>query len=475
MRPLPAGLALLLLSAGAVLPLAAATVSPPPGYRAPVIAKVQIVFSMVAHHHYLSSRIGQYGGSAGHTRYAVPHLVYEPVVTVANPGSGVLDLAGEDAPRVRVWDPPVGFRFKRNSTYLRSQFSDGEFHGLPRFQVATENNPNARKSFILQLGDMSASGVPARRLTLEAGRSLGFAPWVESHWNWEMETAVGFVPYAFYDWKASDAFTWRDPRAAVAEFGVMGFFCTPGWETRAGFQTDHLGYSSSGSGWISLLLTETVSVESRALRMVNSTDVPDFQIDLLRGNSADGSLSTIQELKISLADLVQPSTAVPTDPTAAATFTVGDILQTPADMTPGGKSPFAVLTLIAKPASLRDGSLQQLGTIGDAQRFYDLRFDPIDSFDDVATIGNLTPVPDVVTILRSHRGEDSFSIAFATPAGAGSWKAVGGSTPGSMTDDLSSRTTFTQDATESHLRTAHIDISGLGPVYFVRLEEITTP
>jgi hypothetical protein len=209
--------------------------------------------------------------------------------------------------------------------------------------------------------------------------------------------------------------------------------------------------------------------------MVTDAAASDFQIDLLRGNSVDGALSTIQELKISLNDLTQPATNQASDPTASATFKVGDILQTPADFTAGGKHPFAVLTLIAKPAALRDGSLRQVGTIPDAQRFYDLRFDPIDSFDDVAAIRNLTPVPQAPTILSSHRSGDLFTLSFAAPAGSSTWKAVGGADPAALEDDLSSRATFTPDPTEPHLYQVDIDTTGLGSRYFVRLEEIPPP
>jgi hypothetical protein len=219
---------LLIFGAGLPLTLAAGTVAPPEGYQAPAVSKVQIVFSMVAHHHYLASRINQFGGPSGHTKYAVPHLVYEPLVTVSNPGAGSMDLTGEDAPRVRIWDPPVGFRFKRGSTYLRTGFSAGEFHGLARFQIASEYNANARKSFIVQLGGRNGAGIPERRLTLAAGGSLTFAPWVESNWNWAVETAGGFVPYAFFDWNDSKVFTWKDPRAACPASGPWAFSARPG-------------------------------------------------------------------------------------------------------------------------------------------------------------------------------------------------------------------------------------------------------
>ena len=460
-----------------ILPSAAATVAPPEGYVPPVISKVQMVFSMVAHHHYLPSRINQYGGPTRHTRYAVPHLVYEPLVTLSNPGREALVLDGASAPRVRIWDTPVGFRFKRNNSYLRPAFANGEFQGLARFQVANENNANARKSFIVQTGGLDASGGPERHLSIEPNGSAMFAPWVEPTWNWEVETAGGFVPYAFYDWNLSKVFTWKDSRPALTEFGEMGFFCTPGWDPRAGFQADHLSNTSSGTGWVSALLTDTVSVEARAQRQVTAEGAADFQVDLLLGNDVSGALATVQELRISLEDLLQMETDNPGDPTASATFTVGDLLQTPPDLTPGGKTPFAVLSLIAKPAALRDGSLERLGTIENAREFYDLRFDAIERFEDVAAITPITstPIPATVTVLGGRRSGEVFSFSYAVPEGAGPLVPFGGSGLEGMDSDLSGRTTLVQDPVESHVFTAHVDVSGLGPRYFIVLREPLDP
>ncbi len=56
--------------------------------RHPIISKVEIVFSLVSHHSHVGSRVdfyNNYGEPRGNLSYAVPHLVYEPVVTLYNP------------------------------------------------------------------------------------------------------------------------------------------------------------------------------------------------------------------------------------------------------------------------------------------------------------------------------------------------------------------------------------------------------
>lgn len=87
--------------------------TPPAGYRPPVISKITMVFSLVSHYNSIAERASFYntygGGSAN---YVIPHLVYEPVVTLYNPYDTPLSL---NSVRIKIWDPPVGFRFKKNA------------------------------------------------------------------------------------------------------------------------------------------------------------------------------------------------------------------------------------------------------------------------------------------------------------------------------------------------------------------------
>ncbi|MEI6656850.1 MAG: hypothetical protein WCP45_18945, partial [Verrucomicrobiota bacterium] len=172
----------------------------------PVVAKLQILFSVVSHFNHLGGRIDffdQYGSPPGNTNYAAPHLVYDPVITLWNPYDVALDLTGI---RFRLWDPPVGFQFKKNNDWLRDEFASGEFQGIARFQIQNEHNPEGRRYFTLHLRGANTGNTPGARLNLLPGEVKVFSPWVESEWNWAMEIAGGYSPRAFFDWNANSNF-----------------------------------------------------------------------------------------------------------------------------------------------------------------------------------------------------------------------------------------------------------------------------
>ena|GEM_PF-4219538 len=476
-----------LVLAWPALVASAGTVDPPPGYQAPVIAKVQVVFSMVSHHNHLGDRIGFYnsnGSPPGNSNYASPYLVYEPLVTLLNPHDSEIPLttSGRGGTRVAIRDVPVGFRFKKNADYLRPEWDAGQFHGLARFQIANGMNPGARKGFILQARELSDLGDTDATTSLAAGTSATFSPWVQSNWTWGLETAGGYDPYAFADWYGDNDFTIEDPREVA--YGSLGFHSVAAWDSRAGFQTDHLSSSNRPTatlydfeiahswrfGWVALKLDDSITVESRAQRVVTDEAASDFQVDLMMGANGKLELDTIQELKFNLASLVQPETASPTGPSVIRTFTAGDLLQTPDDLTPGGKTPFAVLTLIAKPGALADGSLERLGTLN-ANPYYDFRFDPVASFEEVQQIGSLTPAPPTLAVLGTTRIGDSLRIGIRLPNPTEGLKVTGGSNLDSFPEDLTSATTFTAGPPGSGIHFAYVDVSGMGSNYFIRFEE----
>ena len=79
----------------------------------PSIAKFQLVFSLVSHHAHITDRVNFLNASGdpkGNQNHAVVHLAYDPVVTLYNPYDVTLNL---QKIRIRVWDPPVGFRFTK--------------------------------------------------------------------------------------------------------------------------------------------------------------------------------------------------------------------------------------------------------------------------------------------------------------------------------------------------------------------------
>jgi hypothetical protein len=209
----------------------------------PVIAKLQIMFSIVTHFSHITDRVNFFnskGNPAGNTLYGCPHLVYDPVVTLYNPYDVAIELPKL---RVRIWDPPVVFGFKKNSAWLRDEFaSPSGYQGLSRFQI--RRDANARRSFTLLLSEKTGTAKtspPGKQIRLEPGEVKVFSPWIEDKWNWKMETGGGdYSPRAFFDWRAESDFGNRDNRTG----NTYGVESVPGWEAMAGLQTDHLSYAT---------------------------------------------------------------------------------------------------------------------------------------------------------------------------------------------------------------------------------------
>ena len=378
----------------------------------PVIAKLQIMFSMVSHYNHISDRVNYYndkGNPKGNNNYGCPHLVYDPVVTLYNPYDVAMDLSKI---RVRIWDPPVVFGMKKNAAWLRADYASGNYHGLGRLQINNQFNANARRYFSFLLTEMRPNLQPGQKLTLQPGEVKVFSPWVEKDWTWGKETAGGMTPRSFFDWNADNNFGNRDNRTG----NTFGLETVPGWDPRAGLQVDHVSYSEGqrpantlydfeasdrkNDGWMAIKLTDTFSVEARPGRtMANPGTNPDFAVDLLAGQAADGaggvtSNDMLRTYKFKFGNPTTEISSNPTNPTIKRTFRVGSILQTPTDRSPGGKSPFAILTMTAKTTKSNldyaapwvhnnpvvEGTEQFSTRVGNAMDSYDLRFEEVTDF-----------------------------------------------------------------------------------------------
>jgi hypothetical protein len=372
----------------------------------PVIAKLQILFSVVSHYNHLGDRINffdQYGDPKGNINYAAPHLVYDPVITLWNPYDVALDVSSS---RMRIWDPPVGFQFKKNDAWLRDEFGTGEFEGLARFQIQNEGNPQARRSFTLHLRGADASNTPGGTINLLPGEVKVFSAWVETDWTWAMETAGGYSPRVFFDWNANSNFGNIDHRTK----NPMGVETIPGWDTRAGLQIDHLSYSSRpeatrydfektygmNGGWLCIKLTDTFTVIAKPMRTLSPalSELPDFGVDLLAARNESVTADILRSFDFRFDDVTKEISAKGDDPVIQRTFRLGDILQKPEDKTPGGKTPFAILTMTAKttvdPSDLTkawlynnpviEGATQDTRTLGLSHQSYDIRFEEVQDF-----------------------------------------------------------------------------------------------
>lgn len=371
----------------------------------PVIAKLQIMFSAVSHYNHIGDRVNFYntkGTPAGNQNYGAPHLVYDPVITLYNPYDIALDLTKI---RVRIWDPPVRFGFKKNDAWLRPEFATGDFHPMSRFAIAEEGNANARRYFTLLLTQL-ANNRPGARIRLEPGEVKVFSPWLEPTWTWGVETAGGYTVRCFFDWNVANDFGNKDGRTG----NLFGIETVPGWDPRAGLQTDHLSYSDGrrpvatrydfeiannwAGGWLAIKLNDTFSVEAKAGRAVTAANLPDFRVDLLAGTSTDPTADILRTYNFRYADATKELSANPTNPIIRRTFRVGDILQKPDDKSVGGKSPFGILTMTAKTTKgpqdismpwlhnhpVVEGSDLNTTRVGNALDTYDLRFEEVSDF-----------------------------------------------------------------------------------------------
>lgn len=383
----------------------------------PVISKLQIMFSLVSHHAHVGGRVdayNQFGEPRGNTNHAIPHLVYDPVITLYNPYDVELEFPRL---RVRMSDPPVGFQFQKHdiaagtNPWYRVEFGAGEFHGLGRFQIDNEEKTNVPKIFIMYLVDRDGSGNPGGSITLAPGEVKVFSAWVEPNWTWGLETSSG--TRSFFDHAAGEALGTRDKRRNQA----LGLYAIPGLDWRAGLQTDHMSYgknenkgrrpedsrynweyttrpatrSNLGEGWVGIKMSDDITVNCRPQRV--STSGLDFRVDLLGGQTTAPESDLLRTYSFVVGDAKQELLTTGGD-MIKRRFNVGDIIQTPDDDTPGGKSPFAIFTMSAKTTKdprddskswvqnnfVTDGGVFNSTLVGTAAQSYDLRLQEVQDF-----------------------------------------------------------------------------------------------
>lgn len=444
----------------------------------PVVQKVQLHFSAVSHTSTISARVALYNANGGNSNYAVPFLVCDPVVTLYNPYPVPITI---NRLRVRISDPPVGFRFKKNNIYLRPDYANGTYLGLSRFQIQNESSTIARKHFTLILTDRNTAGKPGAQITLQPGESRRFSPWVESNWSWGAENPSDFVSKAFNDWDSSKDFTNVDGRTS----NIFGAECLPGPDFRAGFQWDHLATSNRPAGtvypfestsfllngWVATRLTETFSVEARPQRVVSLASEPDFRITVLYGIYDTLSIDTRQDFPFSLSGL--DTSALPSGK-LSRTFVCQDILQSTTDTTIGGKHLFATLTAVAKPEALTSGRLEgNLSVSGNS--CYQLSFAESFLFNEALSAGDarLGPKVNQPTVLHFAREASRLRLFMVAPVALGNWKILGGTSPDAIDTDITAQSTIVEapalHSSSNQSKLITIDTTGFGPRYFVRV------
>ena len=379
--------------------------SPPKERLLPVIAKMQIVFSIVSHHAHINDRMAfmdNQGVPKGNAQHAVPHFVYEPVITLFNPYDVQLDLKKL---RIRVWDPPVGVRFAKISQekglgwYRPDASGNGEFQGLARMNISNEHNTSARRSFTLFLTD-GTSETAGSTLHLQPGEVKVFSSRVENAWCWGFEIADAYSPRAFFDWNAGTDFGNIDHRTA----NRMGVEAVPGWDLRAGIQTDHMSYSNArpdatlydferlaggpSGGFVSIRITDEIQIDMQPQRATGAdSSVPDFQVDVLAGNTEDVTKDILRSYRFRFANPVAEISENPKKPIISRKFLVSQTLQELNDKSIGGKKPIAMLEMTAHTTRdalddskawvynnpVVEGGEQKSSVVGAANQSYDVR------------------------------------------------------------------------------------------------------
>lgn len=404
----------------------------------PVIAKLQLVFSMIAHEPVPGRRAfytqngfpkGAYTGNPQVFNYGVFLLACDPVITLYNPYDVTLNL---QKTRIRIWDPPVVLRFRkydngaqgapaRPPAYFRA---NGDFATLGQLQSAYATNPNARKCFTLVLAD----GVPnaiANSLKLKPGEVKVFSPRVESSWCWKVENDevwnTSTKNATFFDWNVDRNFGNVDNRG-TAKFGQFGLECIPRWDQRAGLQVDHLAdprdpgskyafESNTGDKFVTLRNTDEVEMEIKP-QVASANAVTQFQVDVLAGvnraNNSGRNVMTDTQNTEEVADTLrsyrfnftgmQPSDELsedPSNPVIKRNYTISGLMQSDSDKTKGNKKPIAMLEMSSRTTKdtltdskpwlynnfVVEGGVQNTSTVGLTHQSYDLRLMEMTSFD----------------------------------------------------------------------------------------------
>lgn len=301
---------------------------------------------------------------------------------------------------------------------MRPDFQRGDFHGLSRFQIVNELNPFARKYFNLILSDGGSNDQPGNPIVLQPGEVKVFSPYIENEWTWGFETKDQWNPRSFFDWNVRSGFGLKDNRA-LGPLGKFGLHCVPGWNARAGLVTDHLSYGN-GSGrpqaskysWegsfaggpVLVQKQHTFTVEAKPGKAPRPANQPDFIVEILAGENVDAiqnggrvdNSDLLRRFEFKFADVITELSETPDDPVIERTFEVGDIYQSDDDQSPGGKTPFGILTMTAKTTvddedstkpwlynnPVVDGEKQKSTSVGMIHHSYDLQFREITSFTD---------------------------------------------------------------------------------------------
>jgi hypothetical protein len=225
----------------------------------PVVAKVQMQFSMVA-----KDAHGPWAGgvdkqtSTAADNYMV-YLIYSPIVTLYNPYSVPINF---DELRIDFKDLPLGFRFYRNGQAITRSMA--HFNQL---YVNMDGNSSTPKTFGVNVRS-SYSQTRSGSITMQPGENRVFGESVDGKWSFASNDG------SFFDWQnnGGTGFTGNIPLAPGYPSQGVGFWLD--WLT-----PDELKYTDDDWGVLPLALSDTIDVGFGPMKSTATTG-PRLSIEL---------------------------------------------------------------------------------------------------------------------------------------------------------------------------------------------------
>lgn len=349
----------------------------------PVVAKLQILFSMVSH---LNSSLDLNGTTAGYNaedpgyagQHLRPWLVFEPIVTLWNPYSVPIEFDGLAIGLDKI---PVAFRFAKDTGGRAGQAdlrapdpqngnrNNRSFWPLSQFVWGgSKDDAITNFSFNIRGGTME-DGITRDSILLQPGENKVFTSLVREGTSWSQVRNNFSIQSS-----GTVGSTSNNSKVKNIDF-------VEGWNTMAGFRLDHLARFRDQRNSASLY-----SFEQRAFTAPSSTRIKQdwFHICVLRPQDSivvkaklsnnDANTDSEEERRDDFTMLVEMdrTNGISTNQILGSSFTVREkdglreegaeeiiertfpvitILQSERDTTRGGKTPFAVFTMTAKSSN----------------------------------------------------------------------------------------------------------------------------
>ncbi|MGD9419939.1 MAG: hypothetical protein Q7R22_013455 [Verrucomicrobiota bacterium JB025] len=330
----------------------------------PVIARLDIVFSMVTHDLYSSAQTKYKTADPSYTHYS-PWLVFEPVVTLWNPYNVPIEFSELKLYLDKI---PVGMRFQkrmgRSWVPVRDPSTDTTDYWWPLSRYTWGSKSDHISDFFVRLRGGDMDGRIGGDVTLDPGETRVFTAYVSESSSWASV-------------KDQFCITTSSTAESVVRNDGDGVSFAGGWNRTGGFQFDHLArwleYRNTSSlydfektmnnrtDWMWVALRGSDSFRARLRLMDNDNPDQDDSADndtdrsfsmkvtmmSSKASSMDDDGQVVQDMSINVEDFHNlyeegESKIIEHDIVAE------EVYQSDSEKGPGGKSTFAVLSLTAK-------------------------------------------------------------------------------------------------------------------------------